>query len=49
MPFNGTFLNGTAVPNGQYRMLIRALKITGEPRDESDYEAFLTPILGVAR
>lgn len=30
-------------------MLIRALKITGEPRDESDYEAFLTPILGVAR
>jgi len=49
MAFNGTFLNGTAVPNGQYRMLIRALKITGDPKDECDYEAYLTPILGVTR
>jgi len=49
MAFNGNFLNGTAVPNGEYRMLIRALKITGDPKDESDYEAFLTPILGVTR
>jgi hypothetical protein len=49
MAFNGTFLNGTVVPNGQYRMLIRALKITGDPTNESDYEAFLTPILGVTR
>lgn len=30
-------------------MLIRALRITGDPKDESDYEAFLTPILGVTR
>ena len=49
MAFSGNFLNGTAVPNGQYRMLIRALKITGDPKDECDYEAYLTPILGVTR
>ncbi|KIJ56962.1 hypothetical protein M422DRAFT_40528 [Sphaerobolus stellatus SS14] len=41
------FANGTAIPNGQYRVLLRALKITGNPTLESDYETWLSPIIGV--
>ncbi|KIJ56964.1 hypothetical protein M422DRAFT_238550 [Sphaerobolus stellatus SS14] len=41
------FANSTTVPNGSYRILIRALKITGDPNNEADYETFLSPIIGV--
>ncbi|KAH7317526.1 peptidase S8/S53 domain-containing protein [Rhizoctonia solani] len=34
------FTNGTAVPNGSYKVCIRALKITGDPRVEDDYEVY---------
>lgn len=40
------FANGTAIPNGQYRILIRALKITGDAKD-NDYESWLSPIIGI--
>ncbi|KAL0072250.1 hypothetical protein AAF712_000010 [Marasmius tenuissimus] len=42
-----TFANGTTIPNGSYRILLRALRVTGDPENESDYESWLSPIVGV--
>ncbi|KAF8524710.1 subtilisin-like protease [Hysterangium stoloniferum] len=42
------FANNTLIPNGQYRVLLRALKITGDPSNEADFETFLSPIIGVS-
>ena len=39
------FANETKIPNGQYRILLRALKITGNPTLEDDYESWLSPII----
>ncbi|KAF9526570.1 pyrolysin [Crepidotus variabilis] len=43
------FANGTTIPNGQYRSLLRALRITGDPTKEEDYDSWLSPIFGVAK
>ncbi|KAJ6625831.1 subtilisin-like protease [Mycena sp. CBHHK59/15] len=43
-----TFANGTVIPNGTYKILLRALKVTGDPTNEADYESWLSPIIGVA-
>jgi len=45
--WNGTYANGSYAANGQYKMLLRALKMTGDPSNEADYEAWLSPIFGV--
>ncbi|RDB16703.1 Minor extracellular protease vpr [Hypsizygus marmoreus] len=42
-----TFANGTQIPNGSYRFLIRALRVTGDAKKEEDYESWLSPIIGV--
>ncbi|KAF8893560.1 subtilisin-like protease [Infundibulicybe gibba] len=42
-----TFANGTTIPNGLYRVLLRALKATGDPTKEEDFESWLGPIIGV--
>ena len=42
-----TFANGTVIPNGAYRFLFRALRVTGNPQKEEDYESWLSPIVGV--
>ncbi|EDR11679.1 pyrolysin [Laccaria bicolor S238N-H82] len=42
-----TFANGTAIPSGSYRVLIRALRVTGNPAREEDYDSWLSPVLGV--
>ncbi|PPQ90634.1 hypothetical protein CVT25_006617 [Psilocybe cyanescens] len=42
-----TFANGTTIPNGSYRVLVRALKVTGNPTREEDYESWLSPIVGI--
>ncbi|KAG8986919.1 hypothetical protein FRB90_003695, partial [Tulasnella sp. 427] len=42
-----SFSNGTAIPNGRYKFLLRALKITGNPKLEADYDAWLSPVFGV--
>ncbi|KAF9264125.1 subtilisin-like protease [Marasmius fiardii PR-910] len=48
LDFNApTFANGTTVPNGSYRLLLRALRVTGDRETESDYESWLSPIVGV--
>ncbi|KAG9050740.1 hypothetical protein FS837_002684 [Tulasnella sp. UAMH 9824] len=38
-----TFFDGTTIPNGRYKILIRALKITGDPEKNSDYDSWLSP------
>jgi hypothetical protein len=42
---NNTFANNTRIPNGRYRILLRALKITGDMKEEADYEAWLSPVM----
>lgn len=42
-----TFANGTTIPNGSYRALVRALKVTGDPTKEEDYESWLSPVVGI--
>ncbi|KAJ8076300.1 hypothetical protein PM082_000719 [Marasmius tenuissimus] len=42
-----TFANGTTIPNGTYRILLRALRVTGDPGKGSDYESWLSPVVGV--
>ncbi|EKM75550.1 hypothetical protein AGABI1DRAFT_79685 [Agaricus bisporus var. burnettii JB137-S8] len=42
-----TFANGTIIPNGSYRLLLRALRVTGDATKEEDTEAFLSEIIGI--
>jgi hypothetical protein len=42
-----TFANGTAIPAGSYRILVRSLRVTGNPTAEEDYDSWLSPIIGV--
>ncbi|CAE7144667.1 unnamed protein product [Rhizoctonia solani] len=37
------FANGTDIPAGSYKILLRALKITGDPKKEGDYEVWTSP------
>lgn len=45
---SNTFANGTVIPNGSYKVLLRALRVTGDPTNEADYESWLSPVFGVA-
>ncbi|KAI0786658.1 pyrolysin [Abortiporus biennis] len=36
------FANGTTVPNGTYRVLLRVLKVTGDPTNEDDFVSWLS-------
>ena len=48
LPFSEPqFANQTTIPNGQYRIFLRVLKITGDPTVEADYESWLSPIFGI--
>jgi hypothetical protein len=40
------FANGTAVPNGQYKLLLRVLRVNGDPDILEDYDIFVTPQWG---
>ncbi|PVF93855.1 subtilisin-like protein [Serendipita vermifera] len=42
---NNTFSDSRPIPNGRYKFLLRALKITGDLTNESDYEAWLSPVV----
>jgi hypothetical protein len=44
---SNTFANGTVIPNGNYRVLMRSLRVTGDPTNEADYDSWLSPIIGV--
>ncbi|KAJ7282906.1 subtilisin-like protease [Mycena rebaudengoi] len=41
------FANGTTIPNGSYKILLRSLRVTGDPTNEADYDSWLSPIIGV--
>ncbi|CAE6450001.1 unnamed protein product [Rhizoctonia solani] len=43
------FANGTAIPDGSYKILLRALKITGDPKKEEDYEVWTSPQVDIKR
>ncbi|KAJ7805318.1 hypothetical protein B0H14DRAFT_2611489, partial [Mycena olivaceomarginata] len=44
---SNTFANGTVIPNGSYKVLLRSLRVTGDPTNEADYESWLSPVIGV--
>ncbi|KAG5640018.1 hypothetical protein DXG03_001768, partial [Asterophora parasitica] len=46
IPLSTTFANGTSIPNGSYRVLVRALRVTGDATKEEDYDSWLSPIIG---
>jgi len=46
--FDGNFANKTKIDNGRYRTLVSALKVTGDPNKEEDYESWLGPVFGIA-
>ncbi|KAL0952205.1 hypothetical protein HGRIS_008814 [Hohenbuehelia grisea] len=46
-PFDGKFANFTRVENGEYRVLLRALKVTGNPKRANDYESWLSPVFTI--
>lgn len=37
------------VPNGTYRILVRALRVTGDPASEEDFEFWLSPLFTIRR
>lgn len=41
------YLNTTAIANGQYKLLLRTLKITGNAGNQEDYESWLSPVFAV--
>ncbi|TFK66528.1 subtilisin-like protease [Pluteus cervinus] len=42
-----TFVNNTAMPNGQYRVLVRALTVFGDPDLQEDQESWLSPVFTI--
>jgi hypothetical protein len=42
------FSNGTRIANGSYKILMRALKVSGNPTKEADYESWLSPVITIA-
>jgi hypothetical protein len=43
------FANGTAIPNGTFKLLIQALKITGNQTSPVDYDSWTSPSIIVKR
>ncbi|KAH6897589.1 pyrolysin [Coprinopsis sp. MPI-PUGE-AT-0042] len=41
------YANGTRIEPGNYRILLRALKMTGDASKDEDYESWLSPVIGV--
>ena len=41
------FANNMRIRDGRYRVLMRALKVTGDPTDQNDYESFLSSVIGI--
>lgn len=41
----GEFSNQTDIPDGQYRLFLKGLKIFGNPGDPNDSETYLSPVI----
>ncbi|KAJ7045910.1 subtilisin-like protease [Mycena alexandri] len=45
---SNVFANGSGIPiDASCRVLLRSLRVTGDPANEADYESWLSPIIGV--
>ena len=42
VPINGTFADGSDVADGSYRVLLRALRVTGDRDALADYETWVS-------
>ena len=38
---------GIPIPNGTYKVLLRVLRLAGDPHKEEDWESWLSPLFGV--
>ncbi|EJD44570.1 subtilisin-like protein [Auricularia subglabra TFB-10046 SS5] len=47
LDFPTQFANGTAVPDGQYKLLLRALRLTGNPKKASDWDVYVSQQVGL--
>ncbi|EJD44569.1 subtilisin-like protein [Auricularia subglabra TFB-10046 SS5] len=47
MEFPSQFANGTKVPFGQYKLLLRALRITGNPSKAADWDVYVSQQVGI--
>ena len=47
IPIKTTFLNGSTIPNGSYRLVFRALRVTGNPNLEEDYDSAFSDVFGI--
>jgi hypothetical protein len=47
IPLVNAFANGTTIPDGSYKLFLRALKVTGDRTKEEDFESWLSPVIGV--
>jgi subtilisin family serine protease len=43
------FANGSAIPNGRYKILMQALKITGNLKERADYDTWASPVAVIKR
>jgi hypothetical protein len=42
-----SYLNTSAIASGEYKLLLRTLKITGNAASEEDYESWLSPVIKI--
>ena len=39
--------DGTTLQNGMYKLLLKALRVSGNPENEEDWESWLSPVFGI--
>ncbi|KAK1223902.1 hypothetical protein PQX77_013208 [Marasmius sp. AFHP31] len=44
----GVFANGSRIPDGTYRVNLRALKVTGDPTKEEDWDSWFSPVMSLS-
>ncbi|KAI0088139.1 subtilisin-like protease [Irpex rosettiformis] len=47
--FNGTLADGSAVKDGSYKVFLRALRVAGNPKVNTDFESWLSPTITIKR
>jgi len=45
--WNGSLSNGAQLPNGDYKIFYRALKLFGDPNNNNDYENYTSPLISI--
>lgn len=47
--FNGTLADGTTIKDGSYKLFLRALRVAGNPKVNTDFESWLSPTITIKR